>query len=443
MLVAAAILSQTALNLVRPLISYKALALGGDAFAVGLISAAFAILPIVVALWMGRQAAKVGRLKPLIMSGLTLVALSCWLLSLAGGLLPMALASATLGLGHMAFTVAGQSAITRLAGPARIDASFGWFTASFSVGQLIGPLLAGWLLGQEMAAVGRIDDINRALMLAGWIALLAVPSVLIRFASQRPEDDPVAATGVKVKPDSVMTILSQPGVKSNMLSSLALLATVDILVAFLPLMAEDHGIAPSIVGVLLALRAAASILSRMLLTVLLRRWSRDQLVAASLAGAAVGLAVLPFVFDIFWLAALSLIVGGFFLGLGQPVTMALMTQAVRAESRSAALAIRILGNRAGQVLLPATAGLLAAPLGASGAVWMASLLLGALVATASRNNRARRGLRGAAHHSSESAKFLRHRGFDTPAHHRRGDPEDATGPVLPEQEDSERHAAEV
>jgi MFS family permease len=140
---------------------------------------------------------------------------------------------------------------------------------------------------------------------------------------------------------------------------------------------------------LLSLRAAASILSRMLLTIVLRRWSRDQLVTASLAGAATGLAALPFVLDVFWLAALSLIVSGFFLGLGQPVTMTLMAHAVRAESRSAALAIRILGNRAGQVLLPATAGLLAASLGASGAVWMSALLLGALVPTASRNSRAR------------------------------------------------------
>jgi MFS family permease len=250
-------------------------------------------------------------------------------------------ASAMLGLGHMAFTVPGQSAIAKLAEPARLDASFGWFTASFSAGQLVGPLLAGWLLGHSVVTAGRIDDINGALVIGGWIALLAVPSVLIRFASHSSGDDSVAATRVKVKPDSILTILSQPGVKSNILFSLALLATVDILVAFVPLMAEDHGIAPSIVGVLLALRAAASILSQMLLTIVLRRWSRDQLITASLAGAAIGLAALPFVLDVFWLAALSLIVSGFFLGLGQPLTMTLMAQVVRAESRSTALAIRI------------------------------------------------------------------------------------------------------
>ncbi|WP_341482156.1 hypothetical protein [Arthrobacter gengyunqii] len=60
---------------------------------------------------------------------------------------------------------------------------------------------------------------------------------------------------------------------------------------------------------------------------------------------------------------------------GQPLTMTLVSAAVPPEARGAALALRLLGNRVGQVLLPAAAGLAAAPLGPSGAVWTACLVM--------------------------------------------------------------------
>ena len=46
---AGVVLTQAALYLARPVTSYRALALGADARAVGLITAAFALVPLVVA----------------------------------------------------------------------------------------------------------------------------------------------------------------------------------------------------------------------------------------------------------------------------------------------------------------------------------------------------------------------------------------------------------
>jgi MFS family permease len=84
-------------------------------------------------------------------------------------------------------------------------------------------------------------------------------------------------------------------------------------------------------------------------------------------------------------AAVLLAIVGFFLGLGlglglgvglgQPITMTLITQAVPPDARGAALALRLLGNRLGQVALPVGAGLLAAPTGPGGALWMSSAVL--------------------------------------------------------------------
>jgi predicted MFS family arabinose efflux permease len=257
-----------------------------------------------------------------------------------------------------------------------MDAAFGWFTAAFSLGQMGGPLLAGIAMGtaSSVSAATRLSDANTALLAASVISLAAVPfgfGAAVRKERRTTHEAPAA------RPPSALAILGIREVRINIVASLALLTMTDILVAFLPLLGEELGVAPAVVGVLLAVRAAASISSRLMLGVLLRRWRRTRLVIASLAGAALTLAPLPWIFDLPVLAGAMLAVGGFFLGLGQPVTMTLVTQAVPASSRGAALALRLLGNRVGQVILPAAAGLVAAPLGPGGAIWMSCAVLGA------------------------------------------------------------------
>lgn len=398
MLAIAAVFSQTAINLARPLISYKVLALGGDAAAVGAVSASFALLPVAFALWMGRISDRASRLKILLVLGVVLLAASGAALALAGGLVTVAVAAAGLGMGHLAFTIAGQSAIAKLAPPEKIDAGFGWFTAAFAVGQLVGPLLGGVLLGAgtDVDTAERLADVNRALLLSGAIAFLALPACFVRLAGRPARGRGAGAaktaetSGPAAGREPVLSILARPGVKANMLASLSLLATADILLAFLPLMGEEAGVAPVVIGALLAVRAAATIFSRLMLPVLLRRWTRDRLVFSSLVGSALTLTATPFLLETGWAAALSLALAGFFLGLGQPLTMTLVSGAVRPESRGTALALRLLGNRVGQVLLPAAAGLAAAPLGPGGAVWASCLVMAvsaAVKAPAARQGR--------------------------------------------------------
>lgn len=377
MLIASAVLCQVALNLARPLISYKVLALGGDSVMVGLTSASFALFPVAIALWLGRVSDRRTSLRGLVVAGTILLAAGPFLLSAAPSLILVGTASAVLGVGHLCFTIAGQSAIARFVPLSRMDAGFGWFTAAFSLGQLVGPLVAGLSLGAagDVPAETRLLDVNAALIIAGAIAVLAIP-VAFGASSKNPVTEPRAtAKASRVKPVSVVSLLGVPTVKTNMVASLALLATTDIIVAFLPLMGEEKGVAPVGIGVLLAIRAAASIASRLLLPVMLARLSRTLLVTTSLAGAGITLAFLPWVLEYFLAAAALLVVGGFFLGLGQPITMTLITQAVPPAARGAALALRLLGNRLGQVALPVAAGLLAAPVGPGGAIWMSSTVL--------------------------------------------------------------------
>jgi MFS family permease len=385
---AAAVLTQTSLNVSRPVVSYKLLALGGDAAVIGVVTAVYAVLPVVAALWLGRVSDRIPSLKGMVALGAALLAVATLGLALAQGFAVIAISMALLGVGHLVFTIAGQSAIGRYAPLNQMDSGFGWFTAAFSLGQLLGPLLAGLLLGSETAGVGPswLGAIDLTLLLAAGIAAAGAPVMLIgarpgaaarRF--RRGKNDGGAARAPLVK-EPVQQILRRPGVAWNMLASMALLSVIDILVAFLPLVGEELGVPPLWVGVLLAVRAGASIISRILLPWLVHRWTRIQLLVVSLLGSGAAIAVTPFVLEPFWVAAAALFVGGFLLGLGQPLTMTLISHAVRPESRGSALALRLLGNRVGQVVLPLAAGLVAAPLGPGGAIWFSCAVLGGAAA---------------------------------------------------------------
>jgi MFS family permease len=368
----ALVLTQAAMFLARPVTSYRALALGADERVIGLIAASFAVVPLLVAVPLGRVAdrrAPVGMLA----GGVGILVVSYVLLGVAGSLVELAIWSALLGLGHLALILAAQSLIAQQSDDSRHDRDFGLMTAAVSLGQLVGPAVGGLVLSAG-AAGSMADATTRAFLVAAGLGLLALPACLGTGA-------PGTGRGLRRgsgRPMSARDIVRAPGVPAGMFASVAILAAVDIITAYLPVIGERNGIGPAVVGALLSLRAAASILSRLLIPWMVRVLRRARLIAVSAAGSALAMAVLPVPERAAGLAVV-LAVAGFFLGIGQPLTMSLIVQAVPDDARGTALAIRLTGNRVGQVATPTAAGLVAGAAGVAAAFW---LLGGILVVAA-------------------------------------------------------------
>ncbi len=182
----------------------------------------------------------------------------------------------------------------------------------------------------------------------------------------------------------VTGILRARGVPAGIFTSLAVLSTTDLLTAYLPVVGEERGIAPGVVGVLLSLRAAASVLSRLALSSMTRWMGRQMLLMVScvVSGALCVLLAVPVPV---WALAGALLLLGFSLGVGQPLTMTTVVQAAPDSARSTALALRLTGNRLGQVAAPAGAGLLAGAAGAAAPFVMIGALLVAASGTAARS----------------------------------------------------------
>jgi MFS family permease len=364
--------AQAAVYLVRPTTSYRLLGIGAGTTAVGLVTASFALVPLFIAIPLGRRADRRhgGRL---LLVGCAVQVAGCLLLAVGRSAVALALASAVLGIGHLSLALGAQAVVARESDDERHDQHFALLTAGVSIGQLVGPLLGGLLLGNRSGSA-LISATTRAMVVAAGIAALATVFAVVAERERRSaagDESEAQAAG------SVAAILGTPGVPAGIFASIAVLSAADVFTAYMPVLGERHGIGPPVIGVLLALRAAASLASRIGIGTLVRRFGRLRLITVSAGAAAAAMTGLTFTHNVVLLALLCIVVGAG-LGFGQPLSMTIVVQLVPESARATALAVRLTGNRIGQVAAPATAGVVAGNAGASSVFWLMS---GVLVAS--------------------------------------------------------------
>ncbi|MER5333706.1 MFS transporter [Micromonospora sp. NPDC002717] len=148
----------------------------------------------------------------------------------------------------------------------------------------------------------------------------------------------------------------------------------------MPALGAERGIAAGTIGVLLGIRAVASMASRLMLGRLVAAVGRRRLLVGTVAISAAGLGLLLPPLPL-WAMAVVVTVSGLGLGAGQPLTMSFLAEAAPPGLRGRAMSLRLTGNRLGQVLIPSAAGALAAGAGAAGVLaCTAAGLAGAAVA---------------------------------------------------------------
>ena len=181
-------IAQAGVYLIRPTTSYRILALGEGAREVGLVAAAFALLPIFLAVPLGRLSDRRGA--PLLLIGCAVQTGGGLLLALTETTATIAAASAVVGLGHLALALGAQDVVARESRSDRHDHHFGLLTAGVSFGQLLGPLAAGFLLGASATP-------SVATTCSPGCPVCCAPSTLTASASMQspPRSTPAAAGG--------------------------------------------------------------------------------------------------------------------------------------------------------------------------------------------------------------------------------------------------------
>nr|WP_269329731.1 MFS transporter [Kineosporia babensis] len=333
----------------------------------GVLSACFAIAPLILALPSGAVVDRIGEGNTAMIGGVLITASAVVLALTGNSVIALAVGTCLLGVGHLGSVVAQQTLVANSTSQAsKLDSAFGYYTFAASLGQAIGP--AALVLFSRGGAVPETQQIFITCSVAG-LALLLLAALLRRSeAGAHPADDETA-TGLG-------SLLRLPGLAQALLTSSVVLAAVDITLVYLPALGTQRDINASFIGILLTIRGLSSMTTRLFLGRLTGLFGRrNVLVGGTLAAAGALLAMaLPVPL---WLAGMLMALAGLGLGVGQPITMSWLAASAPPGARGRAMSLRLVGNRAGQVVIPSAAGALAAGAGASGVLGItgAGLLL--------------------------------------------------------------------
>ncbi|WP_448624344.1 MFS transporter [Geodermatophilus sp. URMC 64] len=365
------VLTQVITFVVRPAVTYRAIELDVPGGWLGALAASFAVVPLLLAVPSGQATDRFGERRVMLVGALLLTASAAVLLSAGSTPAGLIAGIVVLGTGHLLCVVGQQAAVANAAPAGTFDAAFGYYTFAASLGQAVGPgliIVAGGRQAVPDTAALFLVSVGIGIVLTLSAVFLRMPP---RLASSREQE----AGGMR-------TLVRLPGLLRALMVSCIVLAAVDITLVYLPALGADRELAAGFIGLLLTLRAVASMTSRLFLGRLVTLLGRRRLligtaVLSALSMAALGLPLPP--------AAMGCLVVllGLGLGVGQPLTMAWLATSAPPGLRGRAMSLRLTGNRLGQVVIPSAVGAVAAGVGAAGVLWATAAALG-VVATLSR-----------------------------------------------------------
>jgi MFS family permease len=371
MLLAHAVLVQAVVYVLRPATSYQALELGVPISWLGALGACFTLVPLIIAVPVGRLTDRHGE-RVSLYGGAGLLLGGALIFVLAGGTVAgLVIGNVALGAGHLFSMVGEQTLVANRSAPATRDHAFGTYTFAASLGQTLGPALIVVLGGS--AAIPATGPI----FLAALALTIGTAAITVQL---RAPTTPHAARAADDR-GGVATMLKVPGVGRALTVGVVVLVSVDVLTVYLPALGADRGLDSAAVGALLMLRSACSMISRLMLGRLVESLGRQRLLVASMLASAGALAVMPAPVP---LPVLALVVAlaGLGLGIGQPVVMSWLADAAPSGLRGTAMSLRLTGNRLGQTIMPTVVGLIAAGAGVAGVLWATAGLLAAAGASA-------------------------------------------------------------
>ncbi|GIE28739.1 hypothetical protein Ait01nite_017840 [Actinoplanes italicus] len=353
----------------RPTATYQAIALDVPAAWLGVLAASFAVVPLVLAAPAGQIIDRLGERRLLIAGPALLTLATAAFVLLGDAIAGLTAATMLLGTGHLCSVVGQQALVANATEPGRYDTAFGYYTFAASLGQALGPGLIVFFGGDQTVPHTRAIFLGT---LAVSVPLLLI-AVFLRSSGQHGRQSGTGSGGFR-------ELLARPGLIRALTVSCIVLAAIDVTLVYLPALGAERDIAAGTIGILLTVRAVASMISRLFLGRLTAAFGRHRLLVGTVAVSAAGLLLMLIPMPL-WLMAVLVVAAGLGLGAGQPLTMSFLAESAPPGMRGRAMSLRLTGNRLGQVVIPSAAGVLAAGAGATGVLAItAAGLAGAAVA---------------------------------------------------------------
>jgi len=338
-----AMLANTMLLLTVPL---KALALEISPSMIGLVVSAPYILPLILAIPVGGYVGRIGARRVIIGGGMAMAVgpVFSLLFPSLGGLLVTQLIA---GMSNMLLIIAAQALISTLGKGKTLEKYFGWYTMGMSGGQLLGPLIAGYLIDHH--------SINHSFVVIALVPLLSTLIALF-FSSHANQGTPSrkSASGYGAQWQLLRT---NRGLQLSMAMASVSLFIMSVHSGFMPVYLEGLSISAATVGVLISLRALTSMLVRVIMSPMIE-WLGGRTRSIQIGAICVTLSLMLTGLagdQVLFLAILAIGIGlaG---GISQPLSMVILSESVSKAQRAPSLALRLMGNRLAQAVAPLMVG---------------------------------------------------------------------------------------
>ena len=372
------VLVYVAVVIARVTASYAMLDLGLSFFWVGVISSAFSVIPMFIAVPLGRINDR-GHESLTIRAGSACLVISGLLYWLTPpGPATLFIATAVLGVGQITCMGGHQMVSIRSGKTVRgRDAVFGYHMVAIATGQGLGPLLMSWIAGDA-----RIPPVNLLFAInAGICALALAASFLIKPGQKRDEKTAPA-------PVSLMQLLKTPGLVAYVAASVVTITALDLIVVYLPLLGAERDMDVATVGFIMALRAGSSMTARLVYVPLVDLMGRRLLTYLSILSPAAAFILVASPAPL-WTIYPAMAVAGMGLGVSATLTLSGVVDLAPPGARATAMSLRLTGNRIGLIIIPMGASLIATFTGAAGVfVILAACLAGSAASLWSGGRRA-------------------------------------------------------
>jgi predicted MFS family arabinose efflux permease len=254
-----------------------------------------------------------------------------------------------MGLGHIMLMASQQMICVRAAGPKSLEGVFGNFMVANSVGQGLGPYVVGLLGGNAPVPP------TEKLFVVG-AACSAVALVVMLLLRPSRETRTTAGQGEIVP---VSQILRIPGLVAVIMAGVILVAASDTVIVYIPLLGAERHIDVHDIGLLLTVRAAASMTARLFYSRMVMAFGRWNLMMASTFACGLSYAVFALPLPL-WAMHLAIAMMGFSFGLATTLSITIVVDMTSVSARGTTNSLRIMSNRIGQFVMPFGAGLIAA-----------------------------------------------------------------------------------
>jgi MFS family permease len=348
-------LMQALILIVRVTTSYRALELGLPVLWLGLIATGFAIIPAFTALQVGRWIDRGNDARAVWLGSALVLVGGIGLWAWGRSAIELLGFSVLLGFGHM-FCMAGhQTLAVRSGGTRSRETALGYYMVAASVGQGLGPFVVGYLGG---AAAVPPTEILFAVALAAAGLGLAVALMIrpMRMHGNRKDSGEFIP---------IAELLKLRGFVAVMASSVVTVTAQDLLVIYLPALGAERSIQSDHIGYLLTVRAVAALISRAFYARAIFAVGRVPLTLVSMLASAAGFLVLaiPLALPAMYVVLAAV---GFAMGIASTLTISSVVHLAPPAALGTALTLRMTGNRVGQIVFPAAAGVVAAATGVAG-----------------------------------------------------------------------------